>query len=644
VSDAPTPTAPHRTERSSIARAKARLAALREQIRALVFAALLEHVFVLVWNAVKVAFAIVALDFLCTRLGPALPMAILDPISGDRRTAYVVVLLTVFGLPSVLLVTLTSLAMTTLSPYASPSVVLLHSYHPTTRLEIWWTRFAGKGNRFRWALQLALYVSASLFSLFLFNTFGWSAGFTLTLALITLIAVIDLILLLSYVYWIIGLRQPSRVIEYMLGIARNALTEVTKLPSAYTYRALPLNFARGRYRPRYHEQDRVLRLAQALTQSTLRALQDRQPIPAVEGVDALTRLFTDALRPRSDPRDEWFHLAFREVEDARLNWLRVNVLEGLRDVLVASAEAHYISVGQAALPGLDDIGFKLLLTGDPTDATDRELFRGLLATYVSAFDETLQFDEPTLRAELLPKIGTRIAQLLALEQSVGGKRIAGWVATLAIELPTIIKDTGGPSIVRDDLGALRAVTDLMNRAAAAFPSLRTDIATSALHLGATAIALRADRSASLLAGWIAGQFDRSGMATATAGESIIRRERAPTIQRFPATIAGATLAPTTGSTPESGPRPPFVTTDYVEVFLVLVAARASQFKLSESAGETSVETWSSAVQDIVRRAVVALPQGSKRCEWVCERVCNASHLGGEERKGWVAEVTKVLRR
>lgn len=611
-------------------------------VRRDVNAVLVEQVLFMVKKTLRTVLWIVLLDWLLTTVGSHVSSPLIDPFSDSRRAAYIVALLTLVGLPSVLLATLTSLAMTTLSPYASPSVVLLHIRYPVTRGERAWAWFAGPGNLFRWSLQVSLYVSASLFALFALGAVGLSGGFTLTLIAITVMAIIDLLLLLSYVFWIISLRPPSRVIEYMLASALNALQQVSELGVDHRYLPLPQNFVRGRYRPRYLEQDRVLRLAQALTQSTLRALQDRQPIPAIEGVEALGLLYERGAQPRPNLEDLWYDLPFRDNEEARMNWLRVVLLEGLRDVLVASAEAHYVSVGEAVLPKLDELGRSLLAEGDRNNPTHRELFRTLIETYVNAFDETVQFNEPALQAQLLLKVATRIGQLRELRDTGGDARVAEWIAALRFELPTIFAGTGTPSIARDELGALRAVTDLMRSAAAAFPEMRADIATGALHLGASALALRADRSASLLAGWIAGQFDRTGADTALAGQVILRTERAVGLPRFMPAIAGSTdLAATAPSQPpEPGARPAFVTTDYVEVFLVLVAARAVQFRGSDTSPK-STATWTDGALSTVREAVINLTQGRKRCEWVCDRVCNASQLGQEERVGWVAAVARV---
>ena len=175
--------------------------------------ALLRDVWDLLRNTVLFTGAIILIDLVSTHL----PWHVfVDPFYADRRTGYVLALLTLFGLPSVLLATLTSLAITTLSPYANPSLLLLDRRYPENRLERLWRCVVGRGNRFRWSLQMALYVSGSLFTLFVLGALGLSASFTPALVVVTAIAIVDLMTLLSYVHWIIGLRHPSRVIEYTL--------------------------------------------------------------------------------------------------------------------------------------------------------------------------------------------------------------------------------------------------------------------------------------------------------------------------------------------------------------------------------------------------------------------------------------------
>src|SRR5439155_19546202 len=116
--------------------------------------------------------------------------------------------------------------------------------------------------------------------------------------------------------------------------------------------------------------------------------------------------------------DRWYSMwEVRRAPQPHIDWLRLLVLEGIGDVLVACAGAHYLSVGEDALKVLGRIGHKLLPSVDPTDpgrllaeadaadsSSDEELFGQLISIYEAAFDESLQFREYNLREKLLPQL------------------------------------------------------------------------------------------------------------------------------------------------------------------------------------------------------------------------------------------------
>lgn len=582
---------------------------------------LVSDVWPLVWRALVVALAVVGLDLLCTHF----PVRAVDPLMPEQRVAGLRNLLTLFGLPSALLVALTGFAIPTLSPYANPSLVLLYRRHATTKRETVLTWALGNGNPFSWALQLSLYISLSLFFVLALGTLQWTGQFTPVLFLAAAAALGELLLLLVFVYWVIGLRHPSRVIGHTLGMANNALTWLKDLPATHAYKPLPAGFSRGPYKTKFREQEKLLRIAEALTQATLRALHDRQPMPAREGIEALADLFTSAgtARPKDDA---WYQMLFvRDVAEPRFDWFRLFVLDGLHDVLVASAEAHYMSVGLAALRALEQIGANLLAKEKPGDQTSRQLFRRVLNSYVDAFDETLQFQEHNLRAELLPSLITFVFQI-GDANTEGDKGASGWTQLLLAELPNMIKELGTPGVTYEDFGALRALTALLMKVKTEVPESEPVIAGGVIYLGASAVALRSDRAVSLLAGWIAGQFDRSGALTSAEGQVLVRRARQEPPRPLPPRSGDARATP---ASPVATDRRPDV--DYVQVFLVLVAARGMQFG-SDWLRESTVK---------IRFAARDLKRGQYRCKWVCERMGNQSHLGSEEIKGWVKEVTNL---
>jgi hypothetical protein len=562
-------------------------------------------------NSLLFSFGVVLLDLL---IAGAPRRLFVDPLPLVTRDGYVHGLLTLFGLPSALLVTLTSLAIPTLSPYANPSLLLRYRRYPETTREKWWTRIAGRGNPFRWALQVALNVAASLFLLLVLGGLGIAKQSSPVLALITAAAFCEVALLLAFVFWVIGLRHPSAVVEQTLDIARNALLELRK-GAKRVYVEIPRGRSRGPYKVRFREQELLKQITEALAQASLRALQDRQPFSAREGLEALAELFTESagVRPVGD---RWYAMVeVRQVPNPEIDWLRLLVLEGIHDVLVACASAHYLSVGQDALRVLERLS-AVVLNENPTDSSSKELFGRILWTYVDAFDESLQFREYNLLTALMPQLQKHVARLRTAREA-SEATAEGWIEVLVSQLPGLLRSLGTPSVTLEDFGALRSLTDLMTKTADAVPEARDLVATAAINQGATALALRSDRAAALIAGWIAGVFDSSGATTAGQGEQLVRlgRLEAPRSEL---------------STETTSLRADFVSVDYVEVFLALVAARGAQFDRG----------WLDASTDRLRIAVNALPQGAKRCEWVCERVGNVSRLAPVEIKGWVDEVTE----
>jgi hypothetical protein len=589
-------------------------------IRAQIRIGLGDDAWELLRNALIFTLVVVALDLVFTHAPRRL---FIDPLEPTVREGYVRGLLTLFGLPSALLVTLTSLAIPNLSPYANPSLILRYRSHPETAGARWWARIAGRGNPFRWALQVALYVAASLFALLVIGGLRWSGQSTPVLALITLAAACEVALLLAFVYWVITLRHPSAVIKATLALGENALRELKSLPPKHAFTPMPPATSRGPYKVRYREQDVLKAITEALAQATLRALQDRQPFAAREGLEALEELFEQcaAIRP---PGDEWYSMVeVSETPNPRVDWLRLLVLDGIHDVLVACAGAHYLSVGMNALKVLERIGADLLTEGDPDDPSTQQQFERLIRTYGDAFDESLQFQEHNLRVELLSPLKKHLDQL-AGEAAAPSERSKAWIQLFAQQLPDLLQDLWTPAVTVEDFGALRSVTGFMSRIAGAIADARPAIAASAVNLGATALALRSDGACSLIAAWIAGVFDPTGSDTASAGERLVGMGRLATTDR---NVMRPEL-----STETTGLRADFVSVDYVEVFLVLVAARGVQFD----------REWDVKATARIRTAVKDLPQSAQRCKWVCDRVGNATRLGETERKEWTAKVDEVL--
>src|SRR5438477_10311905 len=188
-------TSPHSSRAGS--RASAVGTGTRRGVLAEARAAVGSETWTLLRNAFVFTLLFLGLDFLFRHLPRRL---FVDPIDRTLREGYVHGLLTLFGLPSALLVTLTSLAIPTLSPYANPSLILRYQRYPETAVERAWARVAGRGNPFRWALQIALYVAASLFALLVLGGLGLASQSSVALLLITVAAFCEVALLLAFAF------------------------------------------------------------------------------------------------------------------------------------------------------------------------------------------------------------------------------------------------------------------------------------------------------------------------------------------------------------------------------------------------------------------------------------------------------------
>lgn len=525
----------------------------------------------------------------------------------DRRD-YVGGLLTLSGLPTALLVTLTSLAIGTLSPYANPAPLLLHRRWPTTALE-WFHAlvFLGRGNPFLFALQGSLYVSASLAGLLVLEAAGWAALRRPTLLAVTLLAIWNLALLLYFVFWTVRLRQPEQLIEHLRLLARNRLESLSTRAGGFTDRAhesaprVSAVSSPREYSYQYVEQAETAEVILALGQALLRAATDAQPSLAIQAAAALKDALSLTREAHAVP--EWGATS----EGPRGSWASELVVEALGEGLATAGEKHVHRPGEEIAKTLAEALRATTRVGRPQDPNDRRVVAAILSAQTLAFQRCSVARETALRDYILDRFQPALADLRR-----------HWKHRLSTLLLSEIGTMAREALRREDVGGLRGALGLLH----ATVGPRTAAIELVLDLGATGIALRADRTTSALAGWCVSVLDPSGSRIPLAAEEMLARERRRAL------TAIRTAKPPT--------RPTYVGTDYVRVFLALLGGRAGHY----------VPPWPEASLEKVSRVVWAdsggLPNPRERAAWVCERISNVVGLAAVETERWVGSVLRVV--
>jgi hypothetical protein len=569
-------------------------------------------------------------------------------LTSTVRYALVNQLLTFLGLPIALFITLTSLALPSLSSYANGSLLLLHGRYPVTSRERRWGWVIGRQNAFHDALQIALFVAATLVALAALRNFTLLDGHPIadgqmpTLVVVVVLAALEVLLLIRFVFWVIRLRQPTEVIQHLQILADNALAHV-RTPGE-RFRRAQRSEIYGQFTCELEEQEEVKQIALALSQTTLRAVHDHQPFSAYEGVAAMKKLYELAHDGKYPAAWQRMRAVQGQLDDAltridageatvaaptaplELDWLSQLVIEGLAEVLTAAAERGSILVGKAAAGELERIASDLLAKQSARDRSDADLLKLALEKHAEAFASCLLLGDRRLRDALLDQLRHLVADLAAAtgdKDASKGERAREW----ALELRSFVRVHGTnmaeACVARGDVGALRGVLDLLRRVGLDHPDLRATVATAALNVGATALALREDVCASVIAAWIPGAFDPA--AEVVPGEAI------RLIQAH--SEAGGLLG--SGASDEPSNRRSYVGVDYVAVLVVLACGRGIQF---------GHEGWKTASKELapVVKGSADVRNARDRCAWVCERVGEVAHLAKDEREAWLKAVRDIV--
>src|SRR5260370_5037249 len=297
-----------------------------------------------------IALFIVGLDIVSSMI----PQITVARFGDQTRADFVGGLFRFFSILPALLLALTSFAVTGLSPYGNPALILLYRWH---RIR-WWERpflFFGRSNLLYRAMVLGLGLVPGLFLLQARKSMGLSNNTVPTVIVVVILAALLSTSLVSLVLWVISLRRQSDVIQhtYLLGCDLfQHLERITHGKGKLTTRTATDNSGKA---SRYEEQEDMKRCVAALTEAAIRSLELEQRLAASEATLALRRLdgvAKDALLPRG-----WEKLG-PNSED-RCDWLQELFVEAIESVVVAAVDLHYFSVGCLGAASLADIGVLL---------------------------------------------------------------------------------------------------------------------------------------------------------------------------------------------------------------------------------------------------------------------------------------------
>ncbi len=524
----------------------------------------------ILFRMVVIALFIVGLDIVTSMI----PQITVARFGDQTRADFVGGLFRFFSILPALLLALTSFAVTGLSPYGNPALILLYRWH---RIR-WWERpflFFGRSNLLYRAMVLGLGLVSGLFLLQASKSMGLSNNTVPTLIVVVILAALLSTSLVSLVLWVISLRRPSDVIQhtYLLGCDLfQHLERITHGKGKLTTRTATDNSGKA---SRYEEQEDMKRCVAALTEAAIRSLELEQRLAASEATLALRRLdgvAKDALLPRG-----WEKLG-PNSED-RCDWLQELFVEAIESVVVAAVDLHYFSVGCLGAASLADIGVRLTDANVtwPGRSRAKELEVGGLLLEGLHDVVTAGIDNP----ELTGARGTLTARVVEMLIR----------CVIADDIPSL----------RSALACLRKLCEQQTQPPVA------EITTAVLSLGAIALASRAHAAGSVLVDYAALWFDPDG-------------------RRFEAVVRA--WPPSDDFTPTKVPS--YVTKEYFQLFLVLAVTRSLAIKHQDG--------WHAEVVDVTRDFTIGLTDRTKRATVTIKRLGAVVRYPPDEVKTWVDEV------
>jgi len=389
-------------------------------------------------------------------------------VGPDERRGFLRGMLALLGLPSALLVALTSFAVPTLTPYANPGLLLTHRAYHDRLGRIWVIGFLlARYNSFSLALLASVGLSATLATLVVLDTAHLITLHLITCALVALAACFTLGLMLQFVFWVLRMRQPSEVITEARRLALNALWHASH-SSGLTPRRLD-DDVDGPFNAKWEEQHEIKLLVDALAQVALRTRAERHPFGPHEALRALTDVVEHARQSVFPP--SWGEARSQDITktetflvDGRPSpqwktvgepqWIERLTIEAIGAVLVASAESRDLVTGTAAASQLLVLSQRYVVLS-PTDyGAGLEL---ILEKFGHAIQECIHSREFALRYQLLEV-------LEALIGSIGRTGVPPeWPIWFWSRLRSLGSRLALAAVSVDDVVALQAILALLER-------------------------------------------------------------------------------------------------------------------------------------------------------------------------------------
>jgi hypothetical protein len=329
-----------------------------------------------------------------------------------ERAGFVHALLTLFGLPTTVLVALTSFAVPVLRPSATVGALLLHRPYLVGRWDQRELSFM-RSNPFYGAFVTAAGLSLALLVL----SFGVAAELLRAqlpaLLLATLVAALAGFRFISAIVWTLRMRDGMALVSHVTELGENVIAHA----GAGGASAAPFEDRSPGGRFSFVEQVELRQCVDTLTQqalhvgdepaasaAALRGLRRLQEAAIGSGAVALWRERPGVLpSPFPDP------------------WLEADVISTLTRAIIAAVRARDAAAGQDAIAILGAIGIDLAEAPNPSP-TDRRVMDLVLQALRLCFEACVEGRELVLRERLIAQLDELIERL----SNVGASAIPGF--------------------------------------------------------------------------------------------------------------------------------------------------------------------------------------------------------------------------
>lgn len=527
---------------------------------------------------------------------PSIPipgLEALQRVSEGQRSALVLSLLGSLSSLAVLLLALTSFAVTGLSAYGNQAWLLLYRWYQMA----WWERLylvVGRTNPLYRSLVLAFGLVGSLALLAASHSLGFTRNEIPSLAVVFGLAGLLVGSLLSLTLLIVSLRRPSDVIRLTYLAGRDVLRRVQVI--AKTSRRLTERRGSGFstvYPSQFQEQEETKQCVYALTEVAIVSLQARQRLAAKEAAAALGEL--EKAASATTPPETWGSLI--GLKEPNRDWLQELFVAAFESVVLEAIDLHYESVGLEGAARLELIGVRMATDESPLSHVS--ILQRVLRAYMNTIDMCIRANEFEVRDRLLGGL-KKVVESAADDATL-------WNAAMQDELGNRIIEMLTWDIVVDNVPSLRATLSCMEQIGRV-PCAVEDITRAVLNLGAMAFASRTYGTAAVLTDFAARTYDKDGsrlMAVARPGRDY-----------------------------RSAKASDYVTPDYFQLFFLVAAGRAKSFRRG---------AWSNKAFQAALRFSSGLEDRVLRGELTIQRMSDTVHYPPREVRRWLKCYREICR-